>query len=94
MLKPTAPPSLRLLGHPVLCGVLYVAHRSTLGMRGDYMLVVLFKSYLLLATLNQVSIKYDITAIISLGDVRLEKTDNGRGKYIAWVVPQAHLTRS
>ena len=45
------------------------------------MLVVLFKSYLILATPNLGTPKYSITAIISLGDVRVEKPDNGRGKY-------------
>ena len=45
------------------------------------MLVVLFKSYLLLATPNLGTQKYSITAIISLGDVRVEKPDNGRGEY-------------
>ena len=45
------------------------------------MLVVLFKSYLLLATPNLGTPKYGIAAIISLGDVRVEKPDNGRGEY-------------
>lgn len=49
-------------------------------MRGDFMLVVLFKSYLLLAMPHPGTPKYSITAIISLGDVRIENTDNGRGK--------------
>ncbi|KAL8787962.1 MAG: hypothetical protein Q9195_007550 [Heterodermia aff. obscurata] len=76
---PTAPPTLRLLGHPILCGVLYTAYQSMSGMRGDFMLVVLFKSYLLLATPNLGTPKYGIVAIISLGDVRVENPDNGRG---------------
>ena len=77
--KPTAPPSLRLLGHPILCGVLYVAYQSGSGMRGEFMLAVLFKSYFLLALPNPGTSKYSIMAIISLGDVRIENTDNGRG---------------
>lgn len=44
------------------------------------MLVVLFKSYLLLAVPNPATSKYSITAIISFGDVRVERTDNGRGE--------------
>ena len=80
LFKPTVPPSLRLLGHPILCGVLYIAYQSGCGMRGDFMLAVLFKSYFLLATPDPGTPKYSITAIISLGDVRIENTDNGRGK--------------
>ena len=49
-------------------------------MRGDFMLIVLFKSYLLLGVPDPATSKYSITAIISLGDVRVEKTDNGRGE--------------
>ena len=48
-------------------------------MRGDFMLTVLFKSYLLLATTNPGTSKYTTIAIISLGDARIENTDNGRG---------------
>lgn len=48
-------------------------------MRGAFMLTVLFKSYLLLATSNPGTSKYTTMAIISLGDVQIENTDNGRG---------------
>ena len=78
-LKPAAPSSLRLMGHAKLCGVLYVAYQTFYGLRGDYMLSILFKSYLLLA-LPKSGIRYEIAAIISLGDVRVDTPDNGRGQ--------------
>ena len=67
------------MGHANLCGVLYVAYQTVFGLRGDYMLSILFKSYLLLA-LQKSGVRYEIVAIISLGDVRLDKPDNGRGQ--------------
>ncbi len=79
--KPSAPPSLRLLGHANLCGVLYVAYQTAYGLRGDYMLSILFKSYLLLA-LPKSGTRYEIVAIIGLGDVRVDKPDNGRGQFL------------
>ena len=77
-LKSTAPPSLRFMGHANLCGVLYVAYQTASGLRGEYMLSILFKSYLLLA-LPKFGTRYEIVAIIGLGDVRVDKPDNGRG---------------
>lgn len=70
------------MGHANLCGVLYVAYQTVYGLRGDYMLSILFKSYLLLA-LPKPGTRYEIVAIIGLGDVRVDKPDNGRG-YLLW----------
>ncbi|KAL8783323.1 MAG: hypothetical protein Q9213_004698 [Squamulea squamosa] len=79
----TSPASLRLLGHAVLCGVLYVAYESGKEVRGAYTLCVLFKSHLLLAVPQAVTqpdiLRYDIVALISLYGSLVEKADNGRG---------------
>ena len=53
-------------------------------MRGEFVLIVLFKSYLLLATPSPTTAKYTTNAIISLGDLRVERPDNGRGTQISW----------
>ena len=57
-----------------------MAYQSFGTMRGNFTLVVLFKAYLLLATPKPGTPKYNIDAIISLGDVQMSKTDNGRGR--------------
>ncbi|MCJ1426910.1 hypothetical protein MMC29_004813 [Sticta canariensis] len=75
----TAPASLRLLGHAILCGVLYVAYQSKNDLRGGYMLCVLFKSYLILAIPKPGGTQYNVMAIMSLSDIQIDKPDNGRG---------------
>lgn len=80
MEQSTAPVSLRLLGHAILCGVLYVAYQSKKDLRGDYMLCVLFKSYLILAVPKPGGTQYCVIAIMSLSDIQIDKSDNGRGE--------------
>ncbi|KAL8836616.1 MAG: hypothetical protein Q9170_002839 [Blastenia crenularia] len=74
-----SPGSIRLLGHPIVSGVLYVAWESANDVCGDYMLCVLFKSYLLLAMQQLDSDHYNVIAIIGLSEVQLQKVDDGRG---------------
>ena len=69
------------MGHAKLCGVLYVAYQTVYGLRGDYMLCILFRAHLLLA-LPTHGARYDVVAIIGLGDVRIDKPDNGRGRFV------------
>ncbi|KAL9030861.1 MAG: hypothetical protein Q9196_001060 [Gyalolechia fulgens] len=76
---PTSPVSLRMLGYPILCGVLYLAWESEKSIGGEYVLCVLFRSHLVLAMEHPGTDRYDVVAIISLGDTQLEKADNGRG---------------
>lgn len=79
-MQSTAPASLRLLGQATLCGVLFVAYQSKSDVRGEYMLCVLFKSYLLLAIPKHGSTKYMVMAILSLRDTQINEADNGRGE--------------
>ncbi|KAL8736564.1 MAG: hypothetical protein Q9181_002374 [Wetmoreana brouardii] len=76
---PAPPPSLRLLGHPILCGVLYVAYECKQEVCGDYMLCVLFWSHLLLARQQPDAERYHVAALISLCDSQIGKADEGRG---------------
>jgi len=71
--------ALRQLGHVLLCGVLHVAYQTKMGVEGGYMVCVLFKSCLLLATLSAGAATYEITVGIGLSDLRIEETDNGKG---------------
>ncbi|KAL8665595.1 MAG: hypothetical protein Q9202_002099 [Teloschistes flavicans] len=74
-----SPASLRLLGQPILCGVLYVAYEFGQYVCGDYMLCVLFPSYLLLAVQQSDSDHFDVIALINLDGSQLGKADDGRG---------------
>ncbi|KAI4133656.1 MAG: hypothetical protein LQ341_006145 [Variospora aurantia] len=75
----TSPASLRLLGYPILCGVLYVAWESDNEVCGEYMLCVLFRSHLILATLHPSTNRFEVVALISLSNSQFDKADDGRG---------------
>lgn len=72
--------SLRALGHASLCGVLYVAYQSEREVLGNYMLCALFNSYMLLAQPKPGASKFEIAAILSLGDLQIDQADSGRGE--------------
>ncbi|KAI4251609.1 MAG: hypothetical protein LQ352_004750 [Teloschistes flavicans] len=74
-----SPASLRLLGQSILCGVLYVAYEFGQYVCGDYMLCVLFPSYLLLAVQQSDSDHFDVIALVNLDGSQLGKADDGRG---------------
>jgi hypothetical protein len=69
---------IRMLGHVLLCGVLYVAWQGVDYVQGQYLICILFKSILLLATPNKNS-KYSILAGLTLGDASMESVSGGRG---------------
>ncbi|KAI4173749.1 MAG: hypothetical protein LQ343_002752 [Gyalolechia ehrenbergii] len=77
----TSPVSLRMLGYPNLCGVLYVAWETESGICGEYVLCVLFRSHLVLAIEHPGGDRYDVVAIISLSDTQLQKADDGRASF-------------
>jgi hypothetical protein len=69
----------RLLGHVLLCGVLHVAYQSPDRVKGSYMVCVLYKSCLVLATSSRFHSPYTVVASIGLANASIEETDNGRG---------------
>ncbi|KAF2494069.1 hypothetical protein BU16DRAFT_528226 [Lophium mytilinum] len=70
----------RLLGHVLLCGVLHVAYQSPERPKGQYMICVLYKTCLILATTDPSSYKiYNVVAAISLANGSIEPPSNGRG---------------
>ncbi|KAL6708806.1 hypothetical protein ACN47E_002213 [Coniothyrium glycines] len=69
----------RLLGHVLLCGVLHVAYQSPERIKGQYMVCVLYKSCLMLATVSRFHSPYIVVATISLANGSIEESDNGRG---------------
>jgi hypothetical protein len=63
----------------VLCGVLHVAYRHKDGLKGQYMVCVLYKSCLLLAVPHGGSSNLMVKATIALANATLEETDSGKG---------------
>jgi hypothetical protein len=70
----------RLLGHVLLCGVLHVTFQtSEPRIKGQYMVCVLYKSCLVLATSSRFHTPYTVVANIGLANGSIEESDNGRG---------------
>ena len=72
---------LRLLGHVVLCGVLHVAYQYKDGIKGQYMVCVLYRSCLLLAVPHGGSSSFMVKATIALASATLEESDSGKGMH-------------
>lgn len=70
-----------MLGHVLVCGVLFVTYQSFGDVKGSYMLCVLFKSCLLLALANKALSSYDVVACVPLTNLAVEDADNGRGAF-------------
>ncbi|KAH6642950.1 hypothetical protein C7974DRAFT_431259 [Boeremia exigua] len=69
----------RLLGHVLLCGILHVAYQNPERVKGQYMVCVLYKSCLVLATTSRFYTPYTVVACVSLANGSIEEPDNGRG---------------
>ncbi|KAF2006591.1 Rho guanyl nucleotide exchange factor [Amniculicola lignicola CBS 123094] len=69
----------RLLGHVLVCGVLHVAYHTPERVKGQYMVCVLYKSCLVLATTTRLFTPYTVVASIALANASIEEPDNGRG---------------
>lgn len=72
--------ALHILGHVQLCGVLHVTWQTRDGADGQYMISILYRDFLILATTGRGDQTYNIQACIGLGDLRVEEADNGRGR--------------
>ena len=70
---------LRLLGHVILCGALYVAYQDKDGIKGQYMVCVLYKSCLLLAVPHGGFSNFMVKATIALASATMEESDSGKG---------------
>jgi hypothetical protein len=72
---------LRLLGHVLLCGALHVAYSTNDRVKGHYVICVLYRSSLVLASASKAFMSYNVVANIPLLNATLEASDNGRGQY-------------
>ena len=70
---------IRAFGHIQLCGALHVCWQTKFGVTGSYMICLLYREWLCLATAGKYDQVYTIQACIALRDVNLEEIDNGRG---------------
>ena len=90
MLMPSKPDarsasSIRALGHVQLCGVLHVCWQTKGGVDGQYLICLLYRDFLLLASApktDRAEQAYAVQACIGLSELRVEETDNGKGKLL------------
>ncbi|KAI3328870.1 Dbl homology domain-containing protein [Xylariaceae sp. AK1471] len=71
--------AIRSLGQIRLCGALHVCWQTRDGVTGQYMVSLLYRDCLCLATTSKVDQIYTIQACISLDSIKVEEADNGRG---------------
>ncbi|KAI1382100.1 Dbl homology domain-containing protein [Hypoxylon crocopeplum] len=71
--------TIRSFGQVRLCGALHVCWQTKDGVEGTYMVTLLYKDCLCLATGSRADQVYTIQACISLNDIKVEEVDNGRG---------------
>ncbi|KAI0176199.1 Dbl homology domain-containing protein [Hypoxylon sp. FL1284] len=71
--------TIRSFGQVRLCGALHVCWQTRDGVDGAYMVTLLYRDCLCLATTNRPDQTYTIQACIGLGDIKVEEVDNGRG---------------
>ncbi|KAI0911815.1 hypothetical protein F4823DRAFT_584306 [Ustulina deusta] len=70
---------IRSLGQIRLCGALHVCWQTREGVTGQYMVSLLYRDCLCLATAAKADQVYTIQACISLDSIKVEEADNGRG---------------
>lgn len=69
----------RMLGHPILCGVLHLAYQTKAQVQGTYGLCLLFAAHLVLSIPSRLSEKFDVIAVVHLSNLSMESTNDGRG---------------
>ena len=69
----------RAYGHIQLCGVLHACWQTRDGVEGRYMICLLYRDVLCLASAGKADQIYTIQATLGLGGTKIEEVDNGRG---------------
>uniref|UniRef100_A0A0B7KM41 DH domain-containing protein n=1 Tax=Bionectria ochroleuca TaxID=29856 RepID=A0A0B7KM41_BIOOC len=70
---------IRTFGRIELCGVLHVCWQTTVGVDGKYLICLLYRNVMCLATAGRADPYYTIVASVNLHASRIEEVDNGRG---------------
>lgn len=76
---PSLKATIRSLGQIQLCGALHICWQTRGGAEGQYMVCLLYKECLCLATSSRSDQLYTIQACIGLNTIKIEEADNGRG---------------
>lgn len=76
---------IRSFGHIQLCGVLHGCWQSKQGVQGQYLVALLYKDWLCLASASRVDQIYTLQACIPLSQIKVESVDNGRGKLTFYI---------
>ncbi|ETS87624.1 hypothetical protein PFICI_01452 [Pestalotiopsis fici W106-1] len=76
---PSLKATVRSLGQIQLCGALHICWQTRGGAEGRYMVCLLYKECLCLATASRSDQLYTIQACIGLNTIKIEEADNGRG---------------
>jgi hypothetical protein len=59
--------------------VLHVSWQTKDGVDGEYLITLLYRNFLLLASAGKTNQVYAVQTCIGLDDLRVEEIDNGRG---------------
>lgn len=70
---------IRSFGHVEVCGTLHVCWQTKDTVQGQYMICLLYRDMLCLASAGKVDQIYTIQACITLNAAKVEEVDNGRG---------------
>ncbi|KAI3397878.1 hypothetical protein diail_10279 [Diaporthe ilicicola] len=70
---------IRSFGHIELCGALHSCWQTTDGIHGQYMVAMLYKDWLCLASASRVDQVYTLQVCIPTSNIKIEAADNGRG---------------
>ncbi|KAF2100309.1 hypothetical protein NA57DRAFT_35935 [Rhizodiscina lignyota] len=68
-----------LIGRVILCGVLHVAFDTKDRVKGQYMICLLYRSCLLLASMKKNNTNYSVFAVVPLRNGVVDESDNARG---------------
>ncbi|KAG9238773.1 RhoGEF domain-containing protein [Amylocarpus encephaloides] len=71
--------TIRSLGRIHLCGVLHISWQTLDGADGQYLISLLYRDFLILASSSKGDQTYTIRACVALHELRVEEVDNGRG---------------
>lgn len=69
----------RMLGYPLLCGVLHLAYETRTQVIGAYGLCVLFETHVILTVPARQVEKFDVIAVIHLSNLKIASTSDGKG---------------
>lgn len=75
---------IRSFGHIQLCGVLHVCWQSKDGVKGQYMVVLLYKDWFCVASASKADQIYTLQACIPRFQIKTEAADNGRGRVLSF----------